>query len=51
MPTMARIQILGFLGGLGGLSKNKIRVLGGLEELGGFTFKKHFTEKIKTSFS
>jgi len=47
---MARIQISRFLGGLGGLSKKQIRVLGGLEGLGGFTFKKHFTEKIKISF-
>jgi uncharacterized membrane protein required for colicin V production len=50
MPTLAVIKISGFFGGLRGLSKQKIRVLGGLEGLGGFRFKKHFIEKIQDHF-
>jgi hypothetical protein len=47
MPTLARIKISGFFGGLRGLSKKLIRVLDGL---GGFRFKKHFIEKIRIIF-
>jgi hypothetical protein len=50
MPTLAGIKLSRFFGGLRGLSKKKIKVLGGLEGLGDFRFKKHFIEKNQDHF-